>query len=314
METKTITDEIKQTIEKFYIAEITTQKGQKGEDEIVFDMTVQILDRDKEILLVSSPKYPGCRLDDYRKNPIIQADHSFSVRSTVGSCKWIKNMGDRIRFSPRFGKTQFAQEVKSLVEDNHLKTVSHTFKGYAYVEDETTIAEILKEHNINANAKDTSRIWVDWGPLEISLITIPSNIEAMRRMIKEGTVKTKSLINILESVSTLDEYLEKRKTEKEEPDKPEKKLNVSSVIDEAFAKDKYMQPFNSATKIVTQFKEIEIELKKGIEEMREFLNSFDKSVQGEASSLGDQGVEGEKKISEVIGSAFETFKTPKGGD
>ena len=86
------------------------------------------------------------------------------------------------------------------------------------------------------------------------------------------------------------------------------------MIDEAFAKDKYMQPFNSATKIITQFKEIEIALKKGIEEMRELLNSFDKSVQGEAPLPGEQGIGEDKEISKVIDSVFETFKTPKGGD
>ena len=308
MEAKTLENEVTQIIEKFYPCEITTQKSQKGDDELIVDFTVQVPDRDKEILLV-----PGAVLDNYRKNPIIQADHSFSVRSTVGSAKWVKAMGDSIRIAPSFAKTQFAQDVKSLVEDGHLKTVSHTFKGYSYEEDETKIGEILKEHNIKANAKDIRRVYTKWEPLEVSWVTIPSNTEAMVKMIEEGVIKTKSLIDSIQSISTLDEYLEKKTQIKAEP-KEEKQIKVSHMIDEAFKKDKYMQPFDSAAKIVTRFKEIEIELKKGIEEMRELLNSFDKSVQGEEASPGEQGVEGEKKISEVIGSAFETFKTPKGGD
>lgn len=211
METDILEESIVSVIEKFYPCEIFTQKDEKGDNELIIDFTVQTLDQDKEILLVN-----GARLTAYRKNPVLLADHNFSVRSLVGSAKWVKKMGDRIRLAPRFGSTVFAQDVKSMVEEKHLKTVSHSFKGYAYTTDLDEIKQILKQYGIKAKANQVRRIYTDWEPVEVSFVVIPSNRDAFVQYAKDGFVKTKSLIDMGSSVSSLSEYLEKREKAKQE--------------------------------------------------------------------------------------------------
>jgi len=205
MEIKSFENNLKNTFEKFFPCDTFMQKSAKGEEELIVDFTVQIPDRYKEILLVD-----GCRLEEYYKNPIIQADHDFSIRSTVGSCKWIKKMGDRIRIAPLFGSTEFARDVEILVKEKHLKTVSHTFNAYSYVDDIESIETILEQYKIEANAENINRIYLDWEPLEISWVAVPANTEAMVRVIEDGTVKSKAFIDSLKAVSSLADYLEKK--------------------------------------------------------------------------------------------------------
>lgn len=220
MQIKKFEEDIQTILEKFYPCESFVQKGKKGEDEVVFDMTVQIPDRDNEILLVS-----GARLKDYQKNPILQADHDFSVRATVGSCGRIWKQGDRIRAIPQFASTQFAQDVKTLVMEGHLRSISHTFRGWAYVDEEDDIKQILKEYNIKAKAKDIGRIYVDWEPIEISFVVAGSNKEALVHLAEKGLIKTTSLIDAIQKIPSLEEYIENRKSlETEAEDEEEIKV------------------------------------------------------------------------------------------
>ncbi len=209
MQIKKFEEDIQTILEKFYPCESFVQKGKKGEDEVVFDMTVQIPDRDNEILLVS-----GARLKDYQKNPILQADHDFSVRATVGSCGRIWKQGDRIRAIPNFASTQFAQDVKTLVMEGHLRSISHTFRGWAYIDNEEDIRNILKENGIKAKAKEIRRIYVDWEPIEISFVVAGSNKEAMIHLAEKGLIKTTSLIDLAQKSPSLEEYIEQRKSGK----------------------------------------------------------------------------------------------------
>lgn len=171
-------------ITKYFPCEVVKE----SEEELLVDFTVQKIDRDNEILLVK-----GARLKHYRENPIIQADHDFSVRATVGHCKWVrlypKEMPDRIRIKPLWGSTPFALDVKSLVEEGHLKTVSHTFYGWEYVTDEDAIKELAETFGFSP--KGVYKVFTDWEPLEVSWVSVPACTDAVVVMAEAGILKTK---------------------------------------------------------------------------------------------------------------------------
>ena len=81
MPIKTIEKKDRVKLTKSLIFEMTKE----AEDRLIIDFTVQQKDRDNEVLLID-----GCDLTEYQKNKIIQADHSWSIRSTVGSFQWIE--------------------------------------------------------------------------------------------------------------------------------------------------------------------------------------------------------------------------------
>lgn len=175
----------------------------ESEMEVIVDWTVQIPDRDKEILLVEPNEELGVKgvdLTEYNKNKVMLADHDFSVRSLVGSFEWVKpypaSKPDRVRGKPVFSSVQFAKDIETYVKEGHLKTLSHTYYGWEYVDDKESI-RILSDY-YGFDPDKVGKAYTYWGPLEVSWIVIPSNTGTIAHLVQAGVLKSKQFKTLAE--------------------------------------------------------------------------------------------------------------------
>lgn len=315
---------------KFHNVEI--QEGKSEDEELVIDFTVEKVDRDNEVLLVH-----GANLKNYNKNPVILADHEFSVSSLVGSFEWVKTYPDkkpdRIRGKPRFGKSDFARQVEQDVRDGHLKTVSHTFLGWEYVDD----AESIKE--LGFNPKEVSRIFTKWEPLEVSFVVVPSNTDAMAHYVSSGAMKSKHA-QILKELNEKDKPTGGQKPTPREGESEEDFVQRCIPIlidegkkpDEAAAichsmwreaqKSKESESYDSTQEIKANKEFLLSELDKLTEKINEFYKVVNKlrlqveyleaPVQDSQTESGEQGEEDDLEVLDVLSSTIQNFKI--GGD
>lgn len=232
MPTKIVKEEDRVKLTKSLLFDVTKE----AEDRLIIDFTVQQKDRDNEVLLID-----GCDLTEYQKNMIIQADHSFSIRSTVGSFQWIekypKSKPDRIRGLPRFASTPFARDVEMLVKEGHVKAISHTFEGFEYTDDQADIYQLGEQYGFDPEGVD--KVYLKWAPLEISFVVVQSNTGSWAHLIREGKIKSKIFKDMVEKpeeefgeeVYYKDEILYSKTEEKPYPNEHSARLKDPKLFD-----------------------------------------------------------------------------------
>lgn len=128
---------------------------EKKGDDIIFVATDETVDRHNESIPMDS-----WDLENYLAAPRLLVDHDHRVEKIVGRAADITMTGKRMTFRPEFHDiTQLAREVKQMVLDGHLNTVSVGFIPHP--------PEKGKEYGINEL-------------VEISFVTVPANPSAQR--------------------------------------------------------------------------------------------------------------------------------------
>ena len=105
----------------------------------------------------------GWKLENYLKNPVILADHNWSIEKLVGRANNISFEGEQMIIEGEFADTTLGREVKYLYEAGFLKAVSVGLIPRTY------------------DAQDPSII-TSAELLELSFVTIPANPEALSMM------------------------------------------------------------------------------------------------------------------------------------
>jgi len=105
----------------------------------------------------------GWKLENYLKNPVILADHNWSIEKLVGRANNISFEGEQMIIEGEFADTPLGREVKYLYEAGFLKAVSVGLIPRTY------------------DAQDSSII-TSAELLELSFVTIPANPEALSMM------------------------------------------------------------------------------------------------------------------------------------
>jgi len=155
---------------------IEIETKELDEDEPIVDVTVEIPDRSREVMLVS-----GAKLANYRKNPIMLSGHRYAPEFTIGGARWIKpgktnwkgKEVNSLKAKTWFASTPFSQDHKTLIKEGALRAFSHTFVPLEFVDDEDSIKELgFKPKNVN-------RIYTDYEILEFGPVTIPDNPAAL---------------------------------------------------------------------------------------------------------------------------------------
>lgn len=182
-------------INKDYIVE----KGytgyiEKSEDGVISYISVNVVDRDKEVV---DPK--GAILDNYRKNPVVLYNHNTNI-PPIGKNLWIRTSEDGIVAKTQFASTEFAKDIQRLFEGGYLNAFSIRFIPLDW--EEVTIREarakgIKIPEAIGYSDDDVVRVYTKWELLEYSVVPIPANPEAVRLACVEGIVKSKQLIKDL---------------------------------------------------------------------------------------------------------------------
>ncbi len=155
--------------------------GQTGEERPGLDPTkplriagvanANVVDRVNEVL---DPR--GCILTNYTKNPVFLCDHDY--RSPLGTCPVIEVKDDGVHFEAEIGRPDLAPltdlqiERRSLIAQGILKTVS-----VGFIPLEMTAAEYDDAGNLTKPA-----VFTKWELLEISLVSVPCNADAIFHM------------------------------------------------------------------------------------------------------------------------------------
>jgi len=188
-----------------------------GERQYEFTASTADQDRDGEVIDVT-----GWDLKNFKKNPVIMFAHDYRTlpigRATkigVREGKLVNN----VEFPPE-GTYEFADIVERLVGAGFLKTESVGFMP-------------KKWEDGDGGEKSPRRTYTKQELLEISIVPVPSNPNALMNAVKEGVITTKQLKQITEPEETND--YEDKITKPEETDEfiriPVRTCEVTATID-----------------------------------------------------------------------------------
>jgi len=202
------------------------------------------IDRDGETI---DPK--GWELENFKNNPVLLFAHDYK-QPPVGKFVDIETRDDGLLGKFKFASTERAQELKTLVKEGILNTLSVGF--------------MTKE----SDAKDAKKI-TKQELLEVSLVPVPSNAEAVITARSKGLNldlvkmdnKTLNLVykDLDKRVVTLEKSLEKNSVKKEI--KPEKKKVVKTKQSEKASDKEVLR--KALQKVATGLGGCLYELKKG---------------------------------------------------
>ena len=189
-----------------------------GERQYEFIASTADMDRDGEVIDVS-----GWDLKNFKKNPVIMFAHDYRTlpigRATkigVRDGKLVNN----VEFPPE-GTYEFADIVERLVGAGFLKTESVGF--------------MPKKWEDGDGEKSPRRTYTKQELLEISIVPVPSNPNALMNAVKEGIITTKQLKQITEETNDYDEIVGDKVTKPEETDDfiriPVRTCEVTATID-----------------------------------------------------------------------------------
>ena len=163
----------------------------------------------------------GWMLEDFRRNPVITWAHDDRGFTASGGRPIAKALPETIRVEdsklkmrlkfPDKGKFRFADEVYDLLADGFLNAVS---VGFEPIESET----VTKEADVIDGEVEEDFIYRKMKLLEVAVVTIPSNSEALVERAKELNADAKEVRIRAEFVEKMAEEVEaEAKEEAEEP-------------------------------------------------------------------------------------------------
>ena len=150
-----------------------------GERSYEFTASTSTQDRDGEVI-----EAKGWDLKNFKKNPVIMYAHDYRSLPIGKAPKvWLASgkLKNTVQFPPE-GTYEFADIVERLVDTGYLKTESVGF--------------IPQKWEDGDGDKGPRRTYKKQELLEISIVPVPSNPDALRNAVEEGVITTKELDTI----------------------------------------------------------------------------------------------------------------------
>jgi len=157
-----------------------------GERQYEFTASTSDIDRDGESILAT-----GWDLKNFKKNPVLMFAHDYRTLP-IGKVPrvWTSKDGtlkNTVQFPPE-GTYEFADIVERLVDTGYLKTESVGF--------------IPKEWDEGDGEKSPRRTYTKQELLEISIVPVPSNPNALMNAVTEGVITTKQFKHMTQCLAT----------------------------------------------------------------------------------------------------------------
>ncbi|GEM_PF-2764348 len=161
-----IREGVQEIVRLFFVGELLDEdKDADGTRPVM--ITTDAIDRMNEVV---DPK--GIDLENFKKNPVILFAHRYDL-PPIGSAQWIQRREHGIVAKPRFANTQFAQEIKQLYVDGHMKAWSIGFIP-------------LEMQPGDGKKNSPNRIYTKSELLEFSAVPVPANPEALSLAMTKG--------------------------------------------------------------------------------------------------------------------------------
>jgi HK97 family phage prohead protease len=146
---------------KGFTVDVKVGTGDLRANEFLSVMSAPTLDRDGEIVDMGAFAPMADKIT-------VDIDHDMLVRSVVGSGQPFYD-GDLLKIRGSFASTALAQDVRTLVKEGHVNTMSVTFRGAQREVGEDGVTHITKAELLN-----------------VAFVVIPSNREAVVIGAKDG--------------------------------------------------------------------------------------------------------------------------------
>jgi len=163
-----------------------------GERQYEFIASTMDMDRDKEVIDVN-----GWDLKNFKKNPVIMFGHDYHSlpigRATKIGVKDGKLM-NVVEFPPE-GTYEFADIVQRLVETGYLKTQSVGF-----------IPKEWEDGDFEEKSDKPRRTFKKQELLEISIVPVPSNPNALRNAVDAGIITAKQFDTLSKKESIVEKH------------------------------------------------------------------------------------------------------------
>jgi HK97 family phage prohead protease len=151
-----------------------------------FRSSDQTLDRYQEVITVA-----GWKLDNYRKNPVVQNAHSYwSLADTIG-----KALITEVRLGTQNSEpeTYLFQRIQFAVEENPMAKLAYgLYKGGFLNAVSVGFIPIRWEDSPSSSSSSSSLIrrkYLEQELLEVSAVSIPANPNALALGLKEGAIE-----------------------------------------------------------------------------------------------------------------------------
>lgn len=128
----------------------------------------------------------GMDLSAYRKNPVVLWAHDYTL-PPIGSAMWIKRAEHGILAKVRWASTEFAQQIKLLYDEGHLRAWSIGFIPKAAEDIEHKEGEEIRRGRRYTKAE----------LLEFSAVPVPANPNALSLALQKGLPISKDLREML---------------------------------------------------------------------------------------------------------------------
>lgn len=175
----------------------TNVKAENGERAVTAIISTAAVDRDGEVLIPQ-----GCNAKDYEKNPIVCYAHDSYWLLPVGKCLALKRDEDSLT-----AKIQFAERPETLPIDQEWEpdTILAMFQqgilnafsvGFMPIEvREATSRDITKFGD------GCRRVYSKWSLLEISVVSLPANQEAVALAVSKGLLTQESADKMFKKIA-----------------------------------------------------------------------------------------------------------------
>jgi len=170
-------------MEKMQKAFPTDVKVVEGERAVMATISTSAVDRDGEVLIPQ-----GCNAKDYQKNPIICLNHSYYALP-IGKCVALQREENavvaKIVFAKRpddhpIGEEWVPDTIFSLFQQGVLNAFS---VGFMPLESRPATQKDLERFG-----ESCRRVFSKWSLLEVSVVPIPANQEAVAMAVSKGAV------------------------------------------------------------------------------------------------------------------------------
>lgn len=205
-----------ETIRKILDCEVKKLEGRTYE----FTASTSAQDRDGEVI-----EALGWDLGNFKKNPVIMYAHDYRTLPIGRAPRvWVSKDGElknTVEFPPE-GTYEFADIVERLVDTGYLKTESVGF--------------LPRKWEDGDGEKSPRRTYTKQELLEISIVPVPSNPDALRNAIEDGIITTKEF-EALQSDSIIE--MGAGIVQKPEPEVTEEYIRIRVRNPDDFQKDSF---------------------------------------------------------------------------
>lgn len=119
-------------------------------------------------------------LDNYKTNPVIQRDHDYCIDATIGKATRVEVVNGQLEIDVAWGKDADSQKAAQKVADGILSAVS-----VGFMPGRATQRSLLPQ-NDPAYSDGYGYVYYDNELLEVSLVAIPANPEALAQRSAQG--------------------------------------------------------------------------------------------------------------------------------